>query len=84
MTRGYPPTEEGAAMVAGDTAVAMDAGKASPEGWLREISYYYWWLILIGVNISPFLFVPVPNEYYFRKQSQGCAKCVFLNIWFKS
>lgn len=54
MTRGCPPTEEGAAMVAGDTAVAMDAGKASPEGWLREILYYYWWLILIGVNISPF------------------------------
>lgn len=54
MTRGCPPIEEGAAMVAGDTAVAMDAGKASPQGWLREISYYYWWLILLGVNISLF------------------------------
>lgn len=43
-------------MVAGDTAVAMDAGKASPEGWLRVISYYYWWLILIGVNIFLFYF----------------------------
>lgn len=85
MTRGCLPTEEGAAMVAGDTAVAVDAGKASPEGWLREISYYYWWLILIGVNISHFyLFQCLTNEYYFRKQSQGCAKCVFLNIWFKS
>lgn len=63
MTRGCPPTEEGAAMVAGeDTAVAMDAGKASPQGWLREISYYYWRLILIGVNIFPFyLFLCLTN-----------------------